>query len=208
VRRALAVVAALAVLPLLGCENSGDVEDRSNGMDSGLPPAEVDVATPELVALKKETGMEDCRPGPGGGALPAVTLPCLGGGTPVDLSSLRGPMVLSFWAAWCTECKAEMPVLQDFYERHGDQVELLGVDFTDRFPGSALKLAQETGATYPSVADPLGDLRETEEFSRVIGLPYIALVDEDGEIAHAELGVIDSLEEIEDLVEEHLGVTL
>ena len=34
-------------------------------------------------------------PFPGGGELPKLTLPCLGGGTGVDLSSLRGPMVLS-----------------------------------------------------------------------------------------------------------------
>ena len=44
-------------------------------------------------------------PGPGGGALPTITLPCLGGGTSVDLSTLKGPLVLSLWQAGCAPCR-------------------------------------------------------------------------------------------------------
>ena len=78
--------------------------------------------TPDLRELKAEIGMEDCVPGPGGGALPEITLPCLGGGTSVDLSSLRGPLVLSFWFAGCEPCKEEMPALQAFDDQYGDRV--------------------------------------------------------------------------------------
>jgi len=207
-RRAL-VAGTLALFLLAGCDDAGQTDPDEDFMPGPGPgPSKVKVDTPELVALKDEVGMEDCRPGPGGGALPSVTVPCLGGGTAVDLSSLKGPMALSFWASWCTECKQEMPVLQDFHEQYGDQVPLLGVDFTDPFPGSALELARETGATYPSVADPGGDLQETDEFAKVLGLPYLALIDGDGEIAYAKFGVVESVDELTELVDEHLGVAL
>ena len=47
----------------------------------------------------------------------------------VRLSDLRGrPIVLNFWAGLCPPCRAEMPNLQAFYEKFGDQVTLLGLD--------------------------------------------------------------------------------
>jgi thiol-disulfide isomerase/thioredoxin len=152
--------------------------------------------------------MEDCVPGPGGGALPDLTLKCLGGGTKVNLSSLRGPMVLSLWYAGCAPCKEEMPALQAFHEQYGDRVPVLGVDFQDQYPGSALQTAQERGVTYPSVADPGGDLQGIDEFAKLPGLPAMYFLDTDGGIAHAVFEGLDSEEEIVDLVREHLGVAL
>ncbi len=206
-RRAFVAAVCLVALSVAGCD-----DDAGGGPDGavvpGPGPAKVKVDTSDLVALKKQIGMRDCQPGPGGGGLPAVTLPCLGGGTSVDISTLRGPMVLSFWASWCTTCEDEMPILQDFHERYGERVPVLGVDFTDPYPGSALELARDTGATYPSLADPGGDLQETEEFAKVRGLPFLALLDAEGRIAHAEYGVVESEAELVALVDEHLGVRL
>ena len=65
---------------LAGCD-----DDHETPIIPGPGPAKVEVDTPELRALKAESGIEDCTPGPGGGELPDVTLPCLGGGTSVDL---------------------------------------------------------------------------------------------------------------------------
>lgn len=43
-------------------------------------------------------------------------------GNPVSLASYQGQVVLvNNWATWCPPCKAEMPVLQAFYEAHKDQ---------------------------------------------------------------------------------------
>src|SRR5512135_2943509 len=49
---------------------------------------------------------------------PALTLADLQG-TAHSLVDYRGQVVLvNLWATWCPPCKAEMPVLQAFYDRH------------------------------------------------------------------------------------------
>jgi thiol-disulfide isomerase/thioredoxin len=199
------LAAVLLAAALAGC--SGDGHDFTPGP---LPPgpAKVDVDTPGLRALKKDAGIEPCRPGPGGGHLPALTLPCLGGGEAVDLSTLRGPMLINVWQSACDECRVEMPVLQQFHERYAGQVPIIGLDMADTYPGSALELAQDGGVTYPLVADPGGDLMGEKAFPRILGYPDTILVDAAGKVAYTKIGVVGSLEELLDLVDEHLGVTL
>ena len=203
--RLAAVLAAVAMTAaLVGCD-----DERETPVIPGPGPSKVKVDTAELKALKAKAGIEDCVPGPGGGALPEVTLECLGGGTSVDLSSLKGPMVLSFWFAGCEPCKEEMPALQAFHEEHGARVPVLGIDFQDQYPGSALETLEKRGVTYPSVADPGGDLLETDEFAKVrTGLPAMYFLDARGAISYVEFGGLDSEEQIVDLVREHLGEAL
>jgi thiol-disulfide isomerase/thioredoxin len=197
---ALAVVALAAALT--GCQHETQFVP-------GPGPSKVKVDTPDLRALKARAGIEDCTPGPGHGKLPGVTLACLGGGTSVDLATLKGPMVLSFWFAGCGPCREEMPALQAFYEHHGKQVPVLGVDFQDQYPGSALETLKHRGVTYPSVADPGGDLMDTDEFAKIShGLPAMFFIDADGGIAYQEFGGLDSEAEVADLVRAHLGVKL
>jgi thiol-disulfide isomerase/thioredoxin len=206
-RRLLAVAAVAGALAVTGC--SDDNKAPMLFPDDNQPPtSSVEVDTPELRALKAEAGVEDCVPGPGGGALPAVEVACLGGGPTVDLSSLRGPMVINIWQSACTACEKEMPILQAFHETYGDQVPVLGIDSTDVFPGTALEQLGERGVTYPQLADPGGDLQDTDTFARVRGYPYLAFVDADGSIAYEKFGAVKSADELESLVEQHLGVSL
>jgi thiol-disulfide isomerase/thioredoxin len=205
-RRALAGLVACVVL-LTGC--SGDDKAPMLFPDDNKPrESSVEVDTPELRTLKAEAGVEDCEPGPGGGALPAVQVACLGGGPTVDLSSLRGPMMINIWQSACTACEKEMPILQAFHEDHGDRVAVLGIDSTDVFPGTALEQLGDRGVTYPQLADPGGDLQDTDTFARVRAYPYLAFVDEGGEIVYEKFGAVESAEELESLVEQHLGVSL
>jgi thiol-disulfide isomerase/thioredoxin len=171
----------------------------------------IDVNTPELVQAKKAAGVEDCVAGTGkavDGGLPAVTLPCLGGGPDVDLATLRGPMVVSLWAYWCEQCRDEMPVLQQFHQRYSDQVAVLGVDYLDPQVTGALALMAETGATYPSLADPDGDLSAQQPFPVIRGLPYLAFVDADGVVTFVKAGAVQSVPELVGLVKQHLGIAL
>jgi cytochrome c biogenesis protein CcmG, thiol:disulfide interchange protein DsbE len=46
-----------------------------------------------------------------------------------DLTAQRGKVVIvNFWATWCPPCRAEMPMIDDFYRRyHSQGLELIGV---------------------------------------------------------------------------------
>lgn len=204
-RRIGTAFAALLVGGLLaGC--------AAEPQDPGLMPARVDVDTPQLRELKSAVGMEPCPRLPAAeqveGGMPALTVPCLGGGRDVDLAALRGPLVVNIWQSFCQPCIKEMPALQEFHERYGDRVRVLGIDYQDTRPRAALELARRTGATYPSVADPGGEINGRDDFPVLRGVPYFVLVDEAGRIAHVEVGGVDELGEIEDMVEQHLAVAL
>jgi thiol-disulfide isomerase/thioredoxin len=133
--------------------------------------------------------------------LPDVTLASLTGGQAVDLGSFRGPAVVNLWAQWCTPCRKELPVYESFYQRHGTQVPVLGVDWQDVQADRARNLATESGVTYPLVTDGKPAIRSQT-------LPTLILVDSKGRIAFRESLEITSLGQLERLVEKHLGVTL
>jgi thiol-disulfide isomerase/thioredoxin len=187
-----ALAALLAVLALAtGC-NPERVVNKGG----------VDVDTTELRAVKEQAGIADCQAATGTGTtgLPDVTLPCLGGGPDVEIDRLQGPLVINLWAQWCEPCERELPYYQAFHEKYDGKVGVLGVDFQDTQPLVALRLAARKGVTYPSVADPDGRFRAP-------GLPRLILLGEDGKVAFDDYLEIKSLEQLEDLVEEHLGVT-
>ena len=102
-----------------------------------------------------------------------------------------------------------MPALEAFHQRYADRVTVLGIDFNDVNPGGALELAERTRATYPSIADPGGDLMAEDAFAVARrGLPAFVFVDEDGTVVGQASGGVDSVDEVKDLVAQHLGVRL
>ncbi len=203
------VVAALvALLVVTGGAFVACSPDQDRSLLPG--PARIDVDTPELRELKAELGVEPC-PGTTAatveGGLPDLTLPCLGGGRGVHLAGLRGPLVVNVWASWCGPCRSEMPALQAFHERYADRVPILGVDYEDPQVEAAFDLVRETGVTYPLVADPQSTLQGARPFPGLMGLPLFAFVDEQGR-ATIVAGGVDSVDELVDLVDTHLGVAL
>jgi thiol-disulfide isomerase/thioredoxin len=199
-----AVAALLLAAALTACTSDGGSID--------VRPPDVDVDTPALREAKARIGMETCEPGTGQpveDGLPELTLPCLGGGPDVELSSLRGPMMINLWQAQCEPCRREMPALERFHQQHGDRVRLIGIDFNDVHPDGALALAEETGATYPSVADPGGELMVEDAFAIARrGLPAFVFVDEDGVVVGQDSGGVDTVDEVRELVDIHLGIEL
>lgn len=195
-RRALGL--ALLSLALAGCDTP-----------KISPPNEsnVKVDTPAYRVVKQEAGIEDCPAAQTtDGGLPERSLPCLGGGRRVDLSTLKGPLVLNFWYAACTPCRKEMPALAAFYKSYGDRVGVLGVDSGDTMPGAALELARKSGVTYPLVADPGQGLQGTD--LTVVGYPTFFFLSADGTLSKPVAGGVDSVDDVVAMVEQQLGITL
>lgn len=197
-RRRLAV---LLLVALTACTPSDVKED--------LGPPDVDVDTPSLRKIKEDAGIADCVPGtakPVSGGLPKVSLACLGGGPAVDLSTLRGPLVVNLWASWCGPCRRELPIYQEFAEAYDGRVAVLGIDFNDVQAEAALTLAEESGVTYQQLADPGAELDGAKPLGRLLGLPVLVLVDAAGKVVFHEPREIKTLDELVELVEKHVRV--
>ena len=77
------------------------------------------------------------------------------------LSDYKGKIVfLNFWATWCPPCRAEMPYIQELYEKYSQpdsDVAILGVAFPNMGKETSIdgisKFLEENGYTYPVVMD-------------------------------------------------------
>ncbi|MDQ3619993.1 MAG: TlpA family protein disulfide reductase [Actinomycetota bacterium] len=119
------------------------------------------------------------------------------------LETYRGrPMVVNFWASWCSSCAAEMPAFEQVHQRLGGSVEFLGVNHSDA-RSSAEELSHSTGVTYRLAEDPQGQL-----FSAFggTGMPTTAFVAADGDIAEVVVGQL-SEQQLTSLIREHLEVS-
>lgn len=85
---------------------------------------------------------------------PSFALAPLGGsGQRISLSQYRGkPLIVNFWASWCTPCQQETPLLAQWYKQQHGRVDLVGLDENDS-AADALKFAHAKGITYPIGTD-------------------------------------------------------
>jgi len=75
-------------------------------------------------------------------------------GTKVSLSQYQGkPVIINFWASWCSPCQQETPLLASWYKQQHGKVVLLGLDENDSAT-SALAFAKAKGISYPIGFDP------------------------------------------------------
>jgi cytochrome c biogenesis protein CcmG, thiol:disulfide interchange protein DsbE len=76
-------------------------------------------------------------------------------GRQVSLAGYAGrPVIVNFFASWCTPCRHETPLLAKFYAAHHGQVQVIGIDSNDT-TAAALKFVQAEHVGYPVGADPL-----------------------------------------------------
>ncbi|SNS93705.1 Thiol-disulfide isomerase or thioredoxin [Geodermatophilus saharensis] len=191
-RRVAATLLGLAAL-LSACTASRDADAEEP------PPAPATWSAP-LQACREQPD----TPARGAETLPAVSLPCPGGGT-LDLGRAPGvPTVVNLWASWCAPCREELPLVQELADLAGGRVSVVGVVSKDGVP-QADAFATDSGVTFPSAYDRDGALMDG---LGVNVLPFTYLLDADGALVHTKVGPVASLDELRALVAEHLGVQL
>lgn len=168
------------------------------GGDGPARPAAVD-----LGPLRAAAALAPCPTGVG--ALPALTLPCLGGGPDVRLDgpATGVPTLVNVYGSWCAPCQEEMPLLVAFARKAGSKVALLGVDTEDE-PRTALQFAKDLGQHWPAVVDAQGAVLR----HYAPGPPVTLFVDARGRVVHVQRGKFASLAQLEVAVATHLGVRL
>jgi cytochrome c biogenesis protein CcmG/thiol:disulfide interchange protein DsbE len=129
-----------------------------------------------------------------GEAAPTFEVTTLDGKT-VKLSDYAGkPVVLNFWASWCTPCREEFPALRDAYARAHGKWSLVGINSQDFVESDGRKFAKDQKSTWPNGFD--ADSVVSGEYG-VTQLPQTFFIDAKGVIrAHLFGGLTaDSLQE-------------
>lgn len=106
----------------------------------------------------------------------------------ITLSELEGQVVLvNFWASWCVECYKEADLLEEAWRDYKDQgVVFIGVDYLDT-EKEGLAYMEKYNITYPSGPD-IGDTISKDY--AITGVPETFIIDQDGNIAHVQIGPI------------------
>ena len=106
-----------------------------------------------------------------GNTIPDFSLTSLDGKT-VDKDSLKGePVVLNFWATWCTNCRAEIPELKEVAARSGAKVVGIALDETGIEAVKPFVAGQ--GINYQVL---IGDQDTFQQFNGV-AIPYTLVLD-------------------------------
>ncbi|HVE27478.1 MAG TPA: TlpA disulfide reductase family protein, partial [Sporichthya sp.] len=196
--------------PLAACGDSGGAAAPA-AVSSAAPSATATYPTgangPILACGGLDKPLAGAKPAAGAAsgparALPDLTLDCLGGGKPVTLRELRGPMVLNVWASWCGPCRDEQPFLSAAHAALGDRVRFLGLAMKDD-DGPAREWLSFHGVDWPSLADHKGSIRGP---LHVPGPPVTLFVNSAGQIVAVHYGQFTSAAQVQDAIAEHLGV--
>ncbi|CAB4871954.1 unannotated protein [freshwater metagenome] len=129
---------------------------------------------------------------------------CLDGSKGIQLSALRGPMVINVWGSWCAPCEDEIPIFRDFYAKAKGKIELVGVDVEEAKAQDGRDFVISHGMTWPNLIDTKGNSRGY--FG--MGVPVTWFVGADGKAAYKKIGVIKSEAELIELTQKYLGVKI
>ena len=110
-------------------------------------------------------------------------------GIPQNLARLKGkPVVVNFWATWCTPCVQEMPelsALQTEIATRNVQIVGIGIDS----PSNIKEFAGKYKISYPLYVAGMEGTELARGFgNQAGGLPYTVLLGADGKVRKTYLG--------------------
>lgn len=143
-------IGALVLLGLFGMVVYNFLSEDHNNQDSASGEnSDAVYIVPEDMEDQVSKGIQT------GELAPDFTLKTLDG-EEVSLSDYRGKKVfLNFWASWCPPCRAEMPEMQEFHEKYGDEVAIIAVNATgtERSEAVMREYIEENGYTFTVLLD-------------------------------------------------------
>ncbi len=110
-------------------------------------------------------------------------------GPPLRLADFKGrPLVVNFWATWCTPCVEEMPLINAFYQQNNSKNwQVLGLAIDQ--PSAVKRFLTQHPVEYPiGLAGLNGTDLMTALGNQAGGLPFTLVIDGQGGLRFRKLG--------------------
>jgi thiol-disulfide isomerase/thioredoxin len=108
-------------------------------------------------------------------------------GDRISLSDAIGtPVIINFWATWCTPCLIEMPILQEVYDTYRPDIYIVAVNAGES-KTTVSKFIKENDLTFPILLDPT---RSVLIDYQIRAYPTTYFVDRQGGIQEIHVGVL------------------
>jgi len=106
-------------------------------------------------------------------------------GKNIEVSELKGKVIfLNLWATWCPPCVAEMPSIQELYDKYKDNEKVAFLMVSNEKVTPVEKFMQKKGYTFPVY---LNKFRMPDAFATK-SIPTTFVISKDGKIVIRELG--------------------
>ncbi len=177
-RLALVVVSVLAALWLLkggvlfGGNSKGDGDKVAGGVDAS-----------SATAVEVEGAAEPLQVGSAAPSFSGTDLQ----GSQISMDSLEEkPVWLVFNATWCSNCRAEIPDVEQTFKDRGDEVNIVAVYVSDTL-GAVENYTETLGLTFPALVD--ADNSVAAAYG-VVGLPTHVFVEAGGKVNSVVVGTL------------------
>ncbi|BCB03780.1 TlpA disulfide reductase family protein [Bacillus sp. KH172YL63] len=111
-------------------------------------------------------------------------------GEAMTLSQFKGKkVVLNFWATWCPPCKEEMPIIESFYKKHGDDVEVLAINIDPQY--NVKEYQKSMKLTFPILLDKDDKINNAYD---ILTVPTTFIINQQGIITNKHIGAITTLD--------------
>jgi thiol-disulfide isomerase/thioredoxin/outer membrane lipoprotein-sorting protein len=107
------------------------------------------------------------------------------------LSDLRGkPLLITFWAAWCSPCREELAALDRVQNDSQVQFQIVAIGVQDRQANALdfIKGHKQYRFLYLTDPDMERDVSPLTSFFGIVGIPVTVLADSSGQIVNAWVG--------------------
>lgn len=110
------------------------------------------------------------------------------GGSPVGLDQFKGrPVLLTFWATWCTACQDELPALQKIGDQYATGgLTVLAVDYRETDTAAMTRFMAGLHVSVRTAIDPHGAIANA--YGVDVGLPVNVWLDSNHVVSRIMLG--------------------
>jgi thiol-disulfide isomerase/thioredoxin len=112
----------------------------------------------------------------------------------INLADFEGkPLVVNFFASWCTSCDRELPVFRQAIDDFGDDVQIIFVNSNET--GNWRPMAERGGIDDQILVDDIGGANNNglyRSLGGTGGMPITAFYDADGNLFDVTLGEFDA----------------